>query len=321
MADPIRQKSSSMADPKHGVHYTRSIPLFPPNNVTHFGATYGAIGKSGQGYGMTPKSDVTSLAHSFQGMTMQNPAFALQSKNTNMPTTANAYGNLSSQAPISYNPAASYLYANAYNANVGQPTGMYTPHTQHYMSPMNYASYQQQQDNSPLSHHWTPGTTGTPGDIPTLITPRRGSISSNENDQPATPSGAYGYAYPHSSGVTVHRSASGPFTHNNSSPVSLAMGSPYGLSAMKHQEQSDLSPDLKMLITQEPVIPPAIPAPSSPLKSLDRALENQRGETNVYIRGLLPETTDEMLQVWGSRFGDIKSSKSIIDMQTGLCKG
>ncbi|KAF1821648.1 uncharacterized protein K489DRAFT_321694 [Dissoconium aciculare CBS 342.82] len=72
---------------------------------------------------------------------------------------------------------------------------------------------------------------------------------------------------------------------------------------------------------QEPVIPPAIPAPSSPLKPLDRALENQRGETNVYIRGLLPETTDEMLQVWGSRFGDIKSSKSIIDMQTGLCKG
>lgn len=89
---------------------------------------------------------------------------------------------------------------------------------------------------------------------------------------------------------------------------------------LKH-EQSDLSPRLKALIKREPAIPPAIPAPSSPLKSLDRALENQRGETNVYIRGLLPETTDEMLQAWGSRFGDIKSSKSIIDMQTGLCKG
>jgi hypothetical protein len=271
---------------------------------------------------MTPKSDVSTLAHSFQGMAMQNPAFPSQAKNNTMTNHTNAYGSLSSQAPISYNPTASYLYANAYNANVAQPATMYTPQAQHYMSPISYASCQQQQDNSPLSHHWTPGTNGTPGDIPTLITPRRGSISSNENDQPATPSGAYGYAYPHSGGVTVHRSTSGAFTHNNSSsPVSLAMGSPYGLSAMEQQEQSDLSPDLKMLISQEPVIPPAIPAPSSPLKPLDRALENQRGETNVYIRGLLPETTDEMLQAWGSRFGDIKSSKSIIDMQTGLCKG
>jgi hypothetical protein len=308
-----------MADPKHGMQYSRSIPVFAPTNVAHFGAGFASVGKAGQGYGMLPNSDVTSIAHSFQGMNIQNPTFATQSKNTTMSTTANAYGPLSSQATIPYNPTASYLYANAYNTNANQPAGMYTPHTQHYMSPMNYASYQQH-DNSPISHHWTPGTNCTPGDIPTLITPRRGSISSNENDQPATPAGAYGYGYPQA-GVAVRRSPSGPFSHNTPSPVSLSMGTPYGLSTMKHQEQSDISPDLKMLIMQEPVIPPAIPAPSSPLKPLDRALENQRGETNVYIRGLLPETTDEMLQVWGSRFGDIKSSKSIIDMQTGLCKG
>ncbi|KAF2226903.1 hypothetical protein BDZ85DRAFT_190593 [Elsinoe ampelina] len=75
------------------------------------------------------------------------------------------------------------------------------------------------------------------------------------------------------------------------------------------------------LVTKEPIIPPAIPAPSSPLKPLDRALENPRGETNVYIRGLMPETSDEMLETWGRRFGDIKSSKSIIDHVTGMCKG
>lgn len=57
------------------------------------------------------------------------------------------------------------------------------------------------------------------------------------------------------------------------------------------------------------------------MKPLDRCLENKSGETNVYIRGLLPETTDEMLHVWGMRFGDIQSSKSIIDLKTGLCKG
>ena len=100
------------------------------------------------------------------------------------------------------------------------------------------------------------------------------------------------------------------------------MVGPYGMTAPKQQlEQADVSPRLKLLMAQEPAIPRAIPAPSSPLKPLDRALENQRGETNVYIRGLLPETTDENLEAWGSRFGDIKSSKSIIDLNTGLCKG
>jgi hypothetical protein len=78
---------------------------------------------------------------------------------------------------------------------------------------------------------------------------------------------------------------------------------------------------IQMLVARDPPIPRAIPAPSSPMKPLDRCLENKSGETNVYIRGLLPETTDEMLHVWGMRFGDIQSSKSIIDLKTGLCKG
>jgi hypothetical protein len=75
------------------------------------------------------------------------------------------------------------------------------------------------------------------------------------------------------------------------------------------------------LVHKEPPIPRAIPAPSSPLKPLDRSLENKTGETNVYIRGLLPETTDDMLLEWGNRFGDIQSSKSIIDLKSNLCKG
>ena len=121
------------------------------------------------------------------------------------------------------------------------------------------------------------------------------------------------------SGVTINRSPSGVFTHSTPSPTSMV--GPYGMPVAKQSEQSDVSPRIKLLISREPPIPRAIPAPSSPLKPLDRALENQRGETNVYIRGLLPETTDEMLEQWGTRFGDIKSSKSIIDLNTGLCKG
>ena len=82
-----------------------------------------------------------------------------------------------------------------------------------------------------------------------------------------------------------------------------------------------LPPHLLALVHQEPPIPRAIPAPSSPHKPLDRSLENKTGETNVYIRGLLPETTDDMLHTWGKRFGDIQSSKSIIDLKSNLCKG
>ncbi|KAF2721612.1 RNA-binding domain-containing protein [Polychaeton citri CBS 116435] len=203
----------------------------------------------------------------------------------------------------------------AYGNTAGGQGNVYSPAAQ-WMSNVGYQGFQHH-DNSPASQHWTPTAHGPDG-VPTLITPRRDSISSNENDQPATPSFA---AYPGwaAGGVAINRTPSGVFTHGTPSPTSLV--GPYGLSAQKQVEQNDVSPRLKMLVSREPAIPRAIPAPSSPLKPLDRALENQRGETNVYIRGLLPETTDEMLEIWGTRFGDIKSSKSIIDLNTGLCKG
>ncbi|EME40619.1 hypothetical protein DOTSEDRAFT_65305 [Dothistroma septosporum NZE10] len=212
-----------------------------------------------------------------------------------------------------------YVFPNNYgnNANTQSP-GMYTPHASQYMPQINYGGYQQH-DNSPLSSNWTPTTAGATGEVPTLITPRRDSISSNENDQPTTPSYAGYPGYAAHGGVAINRSPSGVFTHSTPSPTSMI--GPYGMAIAKQPEQSDLSPHIKALISQSPPIPRAIPAPSSPLKPLDRALENQRGETNVYIRGLLPETTDEMLEQWGLRFGDIKSSKSIIDLSTGLCKG
>lgn len=285
---------------------------------------YATRGQQGQGYGMqhNPQSDpMGALAHGFQGMNMGNQSFAAQAKNAMMSTAANnGYGGLpvaTSMATSMYGAGGQYMYPNNYGAAANsQSPGMYTPHAAQYMPQLNYGGYQQH-DNSPLSQNWTPTTAGATGEVPTLITPRRGSISSNENDQPTTPSYA-GYPFSNN-GVAINRSPSGVFTHSTPSPTSM-MG-PYGMPVAKQPEQSDVSPRIKMLIAREPPIPRAIPAPSSPLKPLDRALENQRGETNVYIRGLLPETTDEMLESWGSRFGDIKSSKSIIDLNTGLCKG
>ena len=277
----------------------------------------------GQTYGMAHHShaDLGSLAHGFQGINLQTPSFAAQAKTAMMPNHGGHYNGYSMTTPVPsalYNPSAHYMYPNNYNTGAGaQSSNVYTPHAAQYMpAQLNYASYQQN-DNSPLSQNWTP-TTGATGEVPTLITPRRDSISSNENDQPATPSYASYPGYPHG-GVSINRSPSGVFTHGTSSPTSV-LGS-YGMPVAKRPEQSEVSPRIKLLVSHDPPIPRAIPAPSSPLKPLDRALENQRGETNVYIRGLLPETTDEMLENWGARFGDIKSSKSIVDLNTGLCKG
>lgn len=283
---------------------------------------YNGRAQTSGAYGMhhTP-SDMAALAHSFQGMNMGTQPYAAPSKTNMMSNHGSQYGNIPVAANMAsgmYGAGGQYVYPNAYgSAATTQSPGMYTPLASQYMPQLNYQGYQQQND-SPMSQNWTPTTAGATGEVPTLITPRRDSVSSNENDQPATPSYAGYPGFVHG-GVAINRSPSGVFTHSTPSPTSMV--GPYGIAVAKQPEQTDVSPRLKMLVTREPAIPRAIPAPSSPLKPLDRALENQRGETNVYIRGLLPETTDEMLEAWGSRFGDIKSSKSIIDLSSGLCKG
>jgi hypothetical protein len=298
------------------------------NNNTMYGGQhqYNSRAQQNHGYGMqhTPAADpMASLTHGFQGMNMGAQSFAAQAKNAMMSSgAANNYNGLSvaTSMPASmYANPGQYVFPNSYaTAQTAQSPGMYTPHASQYMQQLSYGGGYQQHDNSPMSQNWTPTTAGANGEVPTLITPRRDSISSNENDQPTTPSyaGYPGYAH---GGVAINRSPSGVFTHSSPSPTSMV--GPYGMPIAKQPEQVEVSPRIKLLISREPIIPRAIPAPSSPLKPLDRALENQRGETNVYIRGLLPETTDEILEIWGSRFGDIKSSKSIIDLNTGLCKG
>ncbi|KAK0354707.1 hypothetical protein LTS02_007608 [Friedmanniomyces endolithicus] len=306
-----------MGDNKNA-NYNRPMGGYGTGNM--YNNQYAARGQTYGGMHNNPNMDLAALAHGFQGMTMQNQSFAAQAKTAMMSTGAGHYNNLSVAAmPTAlYGGAGQYVFPNnnyAAGTNAHSPN-MYTPHASQYMPQMNYQGYQHH-DNSPLSQNWTP-TTGATADVPTLITPRRDSISSNENDQPATPSYAGYPGYGHA-GVAINRSPSGVFTHSTPSPTSMI--GPYGIPIAKQPELSDVSPRIKLLVAREPPIPRAIPAPSSPLKPLDRALENQRGETNVYIRGLLPETTDAMLENWGQRFGDTMSSKSIIDMTTGLCKG
>ncbi|KAL2822987.1 hypothetical protein BJX63DRAFT_438930 [Aspergillus granulosus] len=81
--------------------------------------------------------------------------------------------------------------------------------------------------------------------------------------------------------------------------------------------------DLESLVQQEPAIPRAVPAMwTNPMDlTLAKCLENREGITNVYVRGFLPETTDQMLHAYASRFGKIDRCKAIVDLDTGLCKG
>ncbi|KAJ5783203.1 Nucleotide-binding alpha-beta plait [Penicillium paradoxum] len=81
--------------------------------------------------------------------------------------------------------------------------------------------------------------------------------------------------------------------------------------------------DLEALTQQEPAIPRAVPAMwTNPSElTLAKCLENREGITNVYIRGFLPETTDDMLHSYAARFGKIERCKAIVDLDTSLCKG
>ncbi len=81
--------------------------------------------------------------------------------------------------------------------------------------------------------------------------------------------------------------------------------------------------NLDELVNREPPIPRAVPAlwTNQEELSLAKCLQNPEGITNVYIRGFMPETTDEDLHHWSSRFGEIESCKAIIEQDTGKCKG
>ena len=163
-----------------------------------------------------------------------------------------------------------------------------------------------------------------PAEVPDLAAPRRASLSSNEENGPQTPFfGAHATTfYPR---ITVPDNS--PQTWATPSPQqlghSLAVHQAQPLWRDSEQKQYIVK-DLDAICSEDPAIPRPIPAIFSDDKArgtLETSLENKNHTTNVYIRGLHPNTTDEMLVAYGSRFGMISSAKSMIDQQNGLCKG
>ncbi|KAG5513852.1 hypothetical protein PMAC_000474 [Pneumocystis sp. 'macacae'] len=85
-----------------------------------------------------------------------------------------------------------------------------------------------------------------------------------------------------------------------------------------------LNPQIAGMIAAGPPVPAPVPSifpGPTYYDTLESSLQNPNKTTNVYIRGLPPDTTDESLYILASRFGKIHSSKAILDTQSGTCKG
>ncbi|KAL8782666.1 MAG: hypothetical protein Q9213_005205 [Squamulea squamosa] len=168
---------------------------------------------------------------------------------------------------------------------------------------------------TPRANGWAV-TPQVPQEVPELAAPRRTSLSSNEADSPQTPlfTTYLGGYQPQLVGTDQQASAMGYCVPSNpDSPFQCA----------KSRTGEPFVANMEAWTSESPAIPPAIPAIDSPgggRGTLEQIMHNPNATTNVYVRGLHPNTTDEMLHAYGSRFGDVQSAKSIVDTD-GRCKG
>lgn len=198
------------------------------------------------------------------------------------------------------------------------PAGIYGHPYAHGMAPSM---------NMPM--HFVSAVPGRPGivaersdpsshDVPGLEN-RRSSYSTTEST-PATPF----FGSVATRDQTAHVAVSERSAYTTPSPQQVVNGSvqpPKGFFPIS----GPFNTDLEALLKREPAIPPAVPAvftPQENMKTLEQSLVNAiPGNRNVYIRGLHPTTDDETLKKYAERFGQVETSKAIIDDATGACKG
>ena len=301
----------------HSQMYLNPGPLMPGSvrngDVEDLNRGIRSMNFHGQNYGQASQAESHMAAHSTAsgGVHLGQPMSYVYHQNGFMPLQGTYYQQTG--APGMHPSANFYGAANAPMMNPAIYNGYAGAHM----------------NDSPPS--W-PSSRVTSTHMQTLATPRRSSGgSTNDPEGPGTPFTQFtGFA----TGLPMY---------NNSPESLLALSSPSPTQTRytipKPYPGVQIPLHLQILTQQSPVIPKAVPAPFSPTKSLDRRLENPQGITSksdpfslvmtrlliviidVYIRGLQPDTTDEGLQILAKRFGDIDSSKAIIDMNTGMCKG
>ncbi|KAI4280035.1 MAG: hypothetical protein L6R38_004772 [Xanthoria sp. 2 TBL-2021] len=245
------------------------------------------------------------------------------------PNTMNMAGgmtNMNGMLPSQSNPGLVYYLPNGTvvcsDAN-GVHQSAYPQYTAGYglnatnNGQLQHAPYQNHFANAPVTprgNGWTVAPQ-IPQEVPDLAAPRRSSFSSNEADSPQTPlfTSYLGGYQPQLHGLDQQANVMGNFSPSHP-----------GMQVAKTSTGENTLVDFEAWTSKSPAIPPAVPAIDSPgggRGTLEQIMHNPNSTTNVYVRGLHPDTSDEMLHAYGSRFGDVQSAKSIIDTATGQCKG
>ncbi|KAK4697497.1 hypothetical protein P7C71_g584, partial [Lecanoromycetidae sp. Uapishka_2] len=262
---------------------------------------------------------IDNLADQLANINFRNAALQGQGKPTSAPypmhePTMNSLLGQQSAGPMlvqlqdgTFVPGQYQQYANQYNMALAQ--------AQQYQQAAYHGAPPAGIPHTPRNNPWMP-TQGIQ-QLPDLVAPRRSSWSSNEEPSPKTPFNGYQ--------STVLISSHSPTTWNTT-PSPIQSQFPYNQQIAKDSDGVPVYADFWAWTQQEPSIPPPVPAvhsgPDGGRGSLDKILDNRNGTTNVYIRGLQPNTTDEMLEHYGRRFGPIVSQKAIVEMSNpNLCKG
>lgn len=204
-------------------------------------------------------------------------------------------------------PAAYQQYMGSYN--MGIPQGA-------QLAQLGYNGYNTSVGQAmPQSTGWAASE-----EVPDLAAPHRDSQSSNEGSPgPHTPFN-FG-TFPNA--AFTHGVDDRPSPWIEPSPIQLLRNFPFE-QYWRTMQGDYIIVDYYTITRTEPRIPVAVPAKQtkdSGRGTFDKILDNESGTTNVYIRGLHPDTTDTKLEGYGLRFGDIARCKAIIDLNTGGCKG
>jgi hypothetical protein len=233
-------------------------------------------------------------------------ALNMQNMKANLPAASNTNGEGIIRPSYPYHmvlphgqalPLSSFYGQQSSGAENFAPTGIFPQ----FVSNTNAAAMQ--------GYNWP---YGVPANLPALDEGRRGSWSSEEQG-PITPAITGGHMDYYNNNCQY------PATSSSTQQYIAGPIQPMKSNDNKSYEMINLD----NLTQQHPAIPRAVPAlwTNQEELSLAKCLQNPEGITNIYIRGFMPDTTDEDLEAWASRFGEIESCKAIIEQDTGKCKG
>ncbi|KAL8682251.1 MAG: hypothetical protein Q9186_001710 [Xanthomendoza sp. 1 TL-2023] len=296
--------------------YTQSAPQGHYQSSGHFLPNTFA-----DGFNDSFDPSLNNLSHSMTNMMLQGIDYTGTTKQNHPNAAAHGMAGMNGSPGLFYSlPNGGLVYTDPH----GVHQSAYSPYVGTYgLNAPNPGQFHQASIHGVFPHTpITPRGNGwalpqqLPQEVPELAAPRRTSLSSNEADSPQTPlfTSYLGGHQPHVVGTNQQWNAMGDYpSPHPDSPMQIA----------KDPRGQPVLINFEMWTTKPPAIPPAIPAIDSPgggRGSLDQIMHNPQGTLNVYVRGLHPNTTDEMLLAYGQKFGEVESAKSIVDT-TGRCKG